>query len=146
MQEELVILEQYIQQKGLRNTPQRNKILEVFLRYEQHISAEDLYSLVKKKYPEIGQATVFRSVKTFCEAGLASKLLSENGVIMYEHAYKHQKHGHLICTKCSNIIEFDDPLLIKLQNKISDKNNFKADNLTVKITGLCQSCLRKIRN
>lgn len=145
MQEELQVLEKYIRSKGLRNTTQRNNILEIFLKHEDHLSAEELYALVKKRYPEIGQATVFRTVKTFCEAGLATRIQDEAGVIKYEHAYKHTKHGHLVCRSCGRITEFNDPGLDELQTRIAKKNKFQADGITVKIAGLCRECGNKTK-
>lgn len=145
MQEELQVLEKYIRSKGLRNTPQRNNILEIFLKHEEHVSAEELYELVKKRYPEIGQATVFRTVKTFCEAGLATRLQDEAGVIKYEHAYKHTKHGHLVCRNCGRITEFNDRVLDELQTRIAKKNKFQSDGITVNISGLCRDCADNIR-
>lgn len=143
MLEEKNILENYIHTKGLRSTPQRNKILEIFLQHEAHVSAEELLQLVQRKYPDVSQATVFRAVKVFCAAGLADKVQDEYGVVKYEHAYKHKKHGHLMCTSCGAIIEFDDPGLQDMQNRISKKQRFAARNTTIKIVGLCHACSKK---
>lgn len=143
MQEEQKILETYIRNKGLRSTSQRHKILEVFLQHEAHVSAEELLALVQKKYPDVSQATVFRAVKVFCAAGLADKVQDESGVIKYEHAYKHKKHGHLICSRCGAILEFNDPGLQDMQTRVSKKHHFLPQHTTIKIVGLCANCARK---
>jgi Fur family ferric uptake transcriptional regulator len=143
MREEQKILDTYIRSKGLRSTPQRHKILEIFLDHEAHVSAEELLALVQKKYPDVSQATVFRAVKVFCAAGLADKVHDEDGVVKYEHAYKHKKHGHLMCSQCGAIIEFDDPGLQAMQTRVSRQHHFQAQHTTIKIVGLCATCAKK---
>jgi len=140
MKEEREILRKYIEVKSLRKTNQRYKVLEVFLSNEEHLSVDELYSLIKKKYPEISHSTVFRSMKIMFEAGLASKIRHCDGLIKYEHAYKHNQHGHMICSKCHKMIEFDDTKIKELLNKATKKENFKPQIFKTKILGFCKKC------
>ncbi len=140
MKEEKEILRKYIELKGLRKTNQRYKVLEVFLSNESHLSVDELYALVKKKYPEISHSTVFRSMKIIFDAGLATKIRTCEGVIQYEHSYKHSQHGHMICSKCHKMIEFDDTKIKELLKKAAKKENFKVQVCRTKIIGLCGKC------
>ena len=63
MTEEQEVFLQHIQKKGLKRTAQRDLILDVFLRTEAHLSSEDLYRLVQKEDPTVGQTTVYRTLK-----------------------------------------------------------------------------------
>ena len=63
----------YITANGLKFTPQRRLIAEVFLKQAGHLSTEELYDKVRKEDPSVGQATVYRTLKLFCESGLAKE-------------------------------------------------------------------------
>jgi Fur family transcriptional regulator, ferric uptake regulator len=67
---EFDVLGEFIRSKGLRHTPQREKILDIFLSTEKHVSVDELYKLVKKRYPGIGYVTVYRTMKLLSESGL----------------------------------------------------------------------------
>jgi Fur family ferric uptake transcriptional regulator len=140
MEEEKEIFRKYIEKKGLRKTDQRFKILEIFLSNEEHLSVDQLYSLVKNKYPEISHSTVFRSMKIIFNAGLATKMRHCDGFIKYEHAHKHSQHGHMTCSKCHMMIEFDVTQINKLLEKAAKKENFKSQNFKTRIIGLCKNC------
>ena len=100
MTEEQEVFLKHIQKKGLKRTSQRDLILDVFLRTEAHLSHEDLYRLVQKEDPTVGQTTVYRTLKLLTEAGLAREVRFGDGRTHYEHNYKHQHHDHMICTEC----------------------------------------------
>jgi Fur family transcriptional regulator, ferric uptake regulator len=141
--EEKEILLEYVQKSGLRRTAQRDLILEVFLRTEDHLSSEDLYWIVQKQDASIGQTTVYRSLKLFTEAGLAREVRLGDGVTYYEHHYKHDHHDHLICTDCGKVIEFFSAELEALQDEMAEKFKFKPTHHSLRILGLCEECQKK---
>ena len=104
--EERDIFHRHIQRAGLKRTAQRDLILDVFLRTEEHMSSEDLYNLVKREDPTVGHTTVYRTLKLLAEAGLAREVRFGDGRTRYEHNYKHPHHDHMICTECGRTIEF----------------------------------------
>src|SRR6185369_16943530 len=85
--EEQEVFLKHIQQKGLKRTSQRDLILDVFLRTEEHLSIEDLYRLVQREDPTVGQTTVYRTLKLLTEAGLAREVRFGDGRTHYEHNY-----------------------------------------------------------
>ena len=115
-QKEKQILLEHIQKKGLRKTAQRELILDIFLRTEEHLSSEDLYWLVHKKYPDIGQTTVYRTLKLLTEAGLAREVRLGDGRTYYEHHFEQEHHDHMICTECGKVIEFFSAELEAMQD------------------------------
>lgn len=140
------ILLEHIQKKGLRKTAQRDLILEIFLRTEEHLSSEDLYWLVHKKDPDIGQTTVYRTLKLLTEAGLAREVRLGDGRTYYEHHYEHEHHDHMICTECGKVIEFFSPELEAMQDEMAAKYNFKPTHHSLRILGFCEECREKTSN
>jgi len=140
MKKEFQILDEFIRSKGLRHTVQRDRILAVFLATERHVSADELYKLVRKKDPAIGYTTVYRTMKLCFEAGLCGETDFGDGVLRFEHKYGHQHHDHLICTKCGRFIETVDPQIEKLQERMAEKHNFKPSRHKLEIFGVCSKC------
>lgn len=142
-QNEKEILQQHIQKKGLRKTVQRDLILEIFLQTEEHLSSEDLYWLVHKKDADIGQTTVYRTLKLLTEAGLAREVRLGDGRTYYEHHYNHEHHDHMVCTECGKVIEFYSPELEAMQDEIAKQYNFKLTHHSMRILGACEECQKK---
>lgn len=140
MTEEQEVFHRHIQKKGLKRTTQREVILDVFLKTEEHLSSEDLYRLVQKEDPTIGQTTVYRTLKLLTEAGLAREVRFGDGRTHYEHNYKHQHHDHMICSECGKIIEFFSAELEALQDAMAAKHGFDVTHHLLRIIGLCSDC------
>ncbi|PYS49159.1 MAG: transcriptional repressor [Acidobacteria bacterium] len=145
MTEEQEIFHRYIQKSGLKHTAQRDLILDVFLRTEKHLSSEDLYRLVQKEDPNIGQTTVYRTLKLLTEAGLAREVRFGDGRTHYEHNYKHQHHDHMICMECGEIIEFYSAELEAIQEAMAAKHRFEVKQHLLRILGVCAKCRREVR-
>jgi Fur family ferric uptake transcriptional regulator len=137
-----VIFRKYLKEKGKLYSKQREQILEIFLKTEEHPTINDLYDLVKKKYPKIGLATVYRTLEVISEAGLARKVDLGSGIKRYEHKYKHEHHDHLICEQCGRIIEVKSPEIEKLQARLAKSHKFSATRHRMEIFGLCKNCNR----
>ncbi len=139
LKEKEIFLE-HIQKAGLRRTSQRDLILEIFLRTEDHLSSEDLYWLVQKQDPSVGHTTVYRTLKLLTEAGLAREVRFGDGKTYYEHHYNHEHHDHLICTECGKIIEFFSAEIEELQDKMAEKYGFRLTNHSLRMWGICEVC------
>ena len=140
---ELEIFEHYLEKKGVRRSSQRFKILDIFLSSEHHISIAELYEQVKKLYPSIGAATVYRTMKLLSEAGVAEELDFGDGLIRYEHKIGHAHHDHLICTVCGKFIETSDERLEKLQQELAERNDFTPLRHRLQIFGICGKCKKR---
>ena len=141
--EEQEVFLKHIQEHGLKRTNQRDLILDVFLRTEEHLSNEDLYQLVKKEDPTVGQTTVYRTLKILTEAGLAREVRFGDGRTHYEHNYKHQHHDHMICSECGKIIEFFSAELEAIQDQMAAKHRFEITQHLLRIIGICAECRRE---
>ena len=114
-------LKESLKQKGYKLTPQRRSILDIIIEKEgMHLTVEEIYDEVKKVCPEIGLATVYRTVLLFEELNVIYKLDLNYGCSRYElvHEDEEHRHHHLICNICNAVIEVEDDLLEQLEEKI----------------------------
>lgn len=135
--------EHFLEEKGLRMTPQRSLIVDVFLRTERHMNSDDLYNLVKKKDRSIGQATVYRTLKLLLESGIAREVDFGEGMTRYEHEYGHEHHDHLICERCRTSIEVVDPRIEEFQEKLARDHGFAMTRHKLDMFGICAKCRAK---
>jgi Fur family ferric uptake transcriptional regulator len=138
-------LAEYLAGQGLKSTRQRDDILDIFVSAGRHLSAEELYLLVKKSHPGIGYATVYRTLKLLASAGLAEEQRFEDGYTRYEYRATDSHHDHLICTKCGRIIEFENERIEQLQQDVARKNKFQVQSHKLELYGLCSECQGKVR-
>jgi Fur family ferric uptake transcriptional regulator len=139
-EEEEKIFDDFVKKKGLKHSDQRRGILRTFLKTERHLTADELYGLVKRRNPAIGFATIYRTLKLLCECGLSRELKLENGSVRYEHLYGHEHHDHLICLKCGKFIEVVDPGIEKLQEKLAKTKGFILRGHKLLLYGTCRGC------
>ena len=139
------VLSQYLREKGIRQSKERTKVLEIFLNTERHLTANELYEIVRKKYSKIGYATVYRAMKVITEAGLAEEIEFGDGAKRYEHKYGHEHHDHLICIKCGKFVEAMNPQIEKLQKKLAIKQGFNLLRHKMHLFGICKECNKKKR-
>ncbi len=140
-------LKKKLHERQYKLTPQREIILQIFINNaDKHLSAEDVYSLVKRESPDIGMATVYRTIDLLNELEVLQKMDFGDGCSRYEisgDSTAHHHH-HLICLNCGLVREFDDDLLETLENVISRKSNFQILDHQVKFYGYCQECQNKL--
>src|SRR6476469_9495663 len=111
---------------GGKRSSKRDSVLAVFLRQEGHVSADDLFDLVRREAAGIGRATVYRTLQWLVGAGRAR----------IEPAYRHPRHFHLICTSCHSSSEFLSSDVESLLEEIAAARHFKTTQATVQISGI----------
>lgn len=137
---------QLLREKGLKVTRQRLMILEAIESCpEEHLTAEEIFSLVKVDCPEIGLATVYRTIQLLNELHLIDRINFDDGFVRYEmgsapNQEQRHHHHHLICNKCGKVISFQDDLLEELEEKIASTTGFAVVNHEVKLYGYCAVC------
>lgn len=131
---------EYLKENKLALTPQRRAIVEIFLRTEGHFSAERLCELVREVLPELGQATIYRTLKLLLESGLAEAIDPGDGVVLYEHGYGHEHHDHLLCRVCGRKVEVQDPLIESRQEALAEEHGFTLTRHRMYLYGVCPNC------
>ncbi|MDP4088670.1 MAG: Fur family transcriptional regulator [Bacillota bacterium] len=144
--DEISKLKESLKSQGYKLTPQRRAILDIIVDNEgKHLTAEEIYDLVKEDCPEIGLATVYRTIVLLEEMGVVSRLDLGDNCSRYElvHEEENHQHHHLICTQCSKVIEVEGDLLEALEANIEEKYKFLIQNHSVKFYGICNECSKK---
>ncbi|MDQ0148105.1 Fur family transcriptional regulator [Eubacterium multiforme] len=139
-------LKEDLKKKGYKLTPQRRAIVDTIIKNEgRHLTAEEIYDEVKKDCPEIGLATVYRTVLLLEEVKLLSRLDLSDGCSRYEiiHKDEEHRHHHLICNQCNKVIEVEEDLLEELEKRIETKYGFEIQDHSVKFFGICNECRKK---
>ena len=121
--------------QGLRLTDQRRTIATVLEEAEDHPDVEELHRRAAARDSRISLATVYRTVKLFEEAGLLDKLEFGDGRARYEDAER-DHHDHLIDLTTGAVIEFCDPEIEALQEKIATKLGFALKGHRLELYGV----------
>src|SRR5215510_12490839 len=125
---------------GGKRSTKRDRILEIFLRQEGHLSADDLVEIVRREAPGIGRATVYRTLQWMVGAGVARKVDFGEGRSRFEPSYRHPRHYHLICTTCHRSSEFLSSDVESLIEEIASARSFAPAQQVVQIYGTCDDC------
>jgi Fur family ferric uptake transcriptional regulator len=132
-----------IYKEGLKATKQREEVLNTLLNSSGHKSLAQIYTQVAKANPKIGYTTVYRTLKLLTRLGLATQRKFADGETRYEPASEGRHHDHLICLDCGKIIEFEDPTLEALQQRIAQRHRFKISHHRMELYGRCVECDQK---
>lgn len=132
-------LELFVREKQLKKSAQRNIILDIMSKTNKHLTVDEIHSLVKKNYPDIGIATIYRTVHLLCEAGISKELVINSSTTRYEIITDHH-HDHLICTGCGIFIEIYSDKIEKEQQQLADKHGFTLTDHRLMLFGLCPEC------
>jgi Fur family ferric uptake transcriptional regulator len=125
---------------GSKRSSKRDRVLQVFLRQEGHVSADDLFDLVRREAAGIGRATVYRTLQWLVGAGIARKVDFGDGRSRFEPSYRHPRHIHLICSTCHSSSEFLSSDVESLLEEIATARQFTTRQATVQIHGICEQC------
>jgi len=134
-------LARILEARGLKQTRQREVILEAFLEAGGHLTGEDLYQLIREEYPKIGYTTVYRTLKLFVEAEIAEERRFDDGVARYEIEHKH--HDHLVCLLCGKIFEFESSVIEQAQREVARELEFVILRHRHELYGHCRDCRRQ---
>ncbi|MDR7870041.1 MAG: Fur family transcriptional regulator [Tissierellaceae bacterium] len=132
-----------LRKEGYKLTYQREAILEAIIKNrDEHLSSEEIYNIVSKDYPEIGIATVYRTMQLFEKLKIVYKLNFDDGFSRYELnlGTGNHHHHHLICLKCGKVMEVKLDLLDSLEKEIENDGKFTIIDHNVQFYGYCNEC------
>lgn len=146
MKQRIERIKKQLHAKGYKLTPQREATLTVLLeREEDHLSAEEVFLLVKEKAPEIGLATVYRTLELLSELKIVDKINFGDGVSRYDlrkEGVEHFHH-HLVCMECGKVEEIEEDLLPAVEEKVESDFNFRILDHRLTFHGVCSECQAK---
>ena len=123
--------------KGLRLTDQRRTVAQVIDASSDHPDVEALHACAVAIDPNISVATVYRTVKLFEEAGILDKHEFGDGRARYEDAER-DHHDHLIDVNTGQVIEFVDPEIEALQERIAARLGYRLIGHRLELLGVSQ--------
>ena len=126
--------------EGGKRSSKREQIVNVFLRQEGHLSADDLVDIIRREDQRISRATVYRTLQWMVDAGIARKVDFGEGRFRFEHSYRQPRHFHLICKNCHRSFEFLSSDIEALIEEVSGARAFTPSQSVVQIYGTCESC------
>src|ERR671917_2448127 len=125
---------------GSRRPSKRDLIVNVFLRQEGHLTADDLVDLIRREDERISRATIYRTLQWMVDAGIARKVDFGEGRFRFEHSYRHPRHFHLICRTCHRSFEFLSSDIESLIEEVASARSFAQRQSVLQIHGTCDAC------
>ncbi|NIK12363.1 transcriptional repressor [Alkalibacillus almallahensis] len=143
MEDRIENIKKQLHSQSYKLTPQREVTVRVLLEREQdHLSAEDVYLLVKDKAPEIGLATVYRTLELLTELKVVDKINFGDGVSRYDLRKEGAEHfhHHLVCVECGSVTEIEEDLLGDVEDIVESKFEFDVRDHRLTFHGVCKNC------
>lgn len=127
--------EALLETEGHRITATRRGVLKAIASADSPLTVEE----ISDRVPDIGRATVFRTVKLLHELGVICRVTLENRGIRYVLSTS-SHHHHLICSNCGSVTEFSSPQLDQAIHEEAEAAGFELNGHTVELYGKCKHC------
>ena len=127
-----------LEDTGYRLTAPRRAVLDAIAGSNRPFTIEEL----SERLPDIGRATVFRTIKLLQELDIVCRVPLEDGGIRYERSRSGRHHHHLICSECGSVTEFSDPTLDEAIEQNAETASFELDGHSAELYGRCAPCQR----
>jgi Fur family peroxide stress response transcriptional regulator len=134
------IIIQKLRDNGHRITPQRLTIVNILAKSEGHPSVENIHVQIKKDFPTMSLATVYRNIVIIKSLGEVLELGFPDGSNRYD-GNKPTPHPHAICIKCKKIVDPDLDSLDEVKNEVELETKFKILNHRLDFFGICSNCM-----
>ena len=130
----------HLQDRHLPVTRQRDLVAQAVLTSDEHLSVEAIEKRLKEQGEHVGTATIYRTLDVLVRSGLVRAHDFGEGFKRYEPMPQQAHHEHLICLRCSRVVEFQNERLERMLPIIADEHAFQHQRHRVEIFGLCQNC------
>lgn len=135
------ILDNYLDAKNHRKTPERYAILDAIYEMGRHFTLEELGTVLERQNFRVSRATLYNTMRLFLTLRLVIRHRFTEGT-SYEACYDKESHCHQVCTICGKVTEISAPLVIEAIEGTRTRR-FRKDGFTLYIYGVCSSCLAK---
>ena len=129
-----------LRKNGYKLTPQRHAVLQAIASTHDYLTPEEIYRKVNVEKPDIGLATIYRTLEILGELNLVCRVYSTDGCRNYMMRRPTEHHHHLICSGCGKTFDFTDCNLDKLEKRLSTETGFSIDGHLLELYGRCRDC------
>ncbi|MBI4643839.1 MAG: transcriptional repressor [Deltaproteobacteria bacterium] len=140
MKSELQVFQDYIHNRELRRTPERERILQEVFEIHGHFDVDGLYLQLRQKGVKVSKASIYRALPLFIDCGLVREVDFSEGHWHYEHIYGHSHHNHLRCLRCGEIQEFENQFLHCLEEQLAREYGYQIKGHHLQVEGFCPAC------
>ena len=134
------IIIQKLRDNGHKITPQRLAIVKILAKSKGHPSVENIHVQIKKDFPTMSLATVYKNILLIKSLGEVLELGFPDGSNRYD-GNKPKPHPHVICIKCQKIVDPDLDNLDEMKKEVELETNFKILNHRLDFFGICSNCM-----
>ncbi len=131
----------YANEKGTGLTKQREVVLQVIQKAEEHLMANQIFEAARGLLPTISFATVYNSLRFLKDAGRIAEIQFGNGASRFDRTLK--RHDHALCTGCGKLVDIEMEHPRELVERAAKYSNFKPESLEFTLRGLCPECVGK---
>jgi len=128
-------------EKRMRMTPQRRIILEELRKTCSHPSADEIYSMVRKRLPRISLGTVYRNLEVLSELGEIQKLEAGGSLKRFDGNPAH--HYHIRCTCCGRMVDAPFQVMERLEERLDGADGYRVFGHSLEFLGICPECRRR---
>ena len=121
-----------------RNTIQRSLVLEAIKESRSHVTADEIYDIIKKKHPDVSRGTVYRNLRLLSDNGEIHKVEMPSGADCYEKLC--HDHYHARCIKCGRVFDVDMEVIADLEKSIKNTHGFEFTGHDIIFKGICPDC------
>jgi Fur family peroxide stress response transcriptional regulator len=127
-----------LKENGYRMTPQRMEVVRVIAASDGHPSATQIFETVKNQFPTMSQATVYNTIALLKEMNQILEI-DLHGDSHYD-GNRPEEHSHLICKKCSRIVDADFDVDKETISRLENTSGYKIIRSQVAFYGFCPVC------
>ncbi|GMU19980.1 MAG: transcriptional repressor [Phycisphaerae bacterium] len=136
------IFREYLRDRGLKYTRERETLLRAVLGNDEHFEAEQLLISLRQSGKRVAKATIYRTLPLLVSCGIIKQVQFGDSLARYEHTFGQDPHDHMICRRCRRIIEFDSAEVVRLRAEVAARYQFHPLSHRLQITGLCSDCVQ----
>jgi Fur family transcriptional regulator, ferric uptake regulator len=124
---------------GYKITPARLAVLQVIEEEGEHLNPGEILARGRHIYPQLGRATVYRTLETLTKLGIVRPIYLGEGAPSFIRA--EGGHHHLVCADCGIVVEFEECMAGELADELQSRFGFQIRSHLLEFYGRCAHCL-----
>ncbi len=131
-------LRKALEEEGHRFTAQRAAVYRVVGQSRAHPTADEIFTEVRERIPDISLATVYKALEAFVSCGLVQKLTTGEGPARYDG--RTDRHHHVRCVSCGSVSDVEGPEVADRLEALGTESEFEVVDYRLELLGHCPTC------